>query len=561
MADDEKVVPPDQAAATGRTGAPPPPLGGGQSLPSNVAAMLNPPAPPMLNPMPAAGLSGLMQTLSGQQAPQANPWLAMSAGVGQALAGKTGNPYLEGQQKAFEHQQEQQQGQVSFLLKLQDQRAEREWKMNESALSIANDALKNDSPEVREWGARSKAEVMRKMGLPQSAEVINGFATKTITEDQVKSAARYLDLFKDPRKAAELSGVPLTTVQEIQKNQGSDAYSRIVLGKSRAELKQEGINLQKSEIELWEKRNPLDQGTKVAAAQIALDKFGKTLDELPDADRANVVRRAKDQIKAEEDAKHKRDLDDQLQLAQVRANTAQSGRSIENKSVAELPGHKLSLIDKNGNTYAGAQTDSVGAAIKQGFELVPDKKAAQIQDGKYAFKIMGNMRAQAAYLAQTNKMVAAGAAFQRAAEASPDYAAARAGDPGAIERLMGSVRYTIGNFTKDPDILLWAGMESEMIITLRKLGDTNRAIQAFHGAMNIMKTGQYAAIDGYIRNLETGALGQFDARYKGAFKTTYIVKDKKTGKSGRLVLDPGEALDLNRYQVMPEFNMPPRPSE
>jgi len=358
-----------------------------------------------------------------------------------------------------------------------------------------------------------------------------------------------------------LSGVPIQTITEIQRNNGSNAYSRIVLGKSRAELRQEALNLQKSELEVWDKRHPMAPAVKQAAAQIAVEKFGKTLDEMPDADRASAVRLAEKQIKAEEEALHRRDLQDQLQVAQVKANLAASGKGIENKSVAELPGHKLSLVDKNGNTYSGSQTDSVGTAMKQGFELVPDKKAAQIQDAKYAFKIMGNMRAQAAYLAQTNKLVAAGAAFQKAAEASPDYAAASKGDPDAIQRLMGSLKYTISNYTKDPDVLLWAGMESEMIITLRKLGDTNRAIQAFHGAMNIMKTGQYAAIDGYIRNLETGAVAQFDERYKGAFKTTYIAKDKKSGKTGRIVLDPGEAIDLNRYQIMPEFNMPPRPSE
>lgn len=540
MADDTLPRPADQVAA------------GGTAQPADAGGILS--ALRSLGTPPQAALQNIM-------GPAPNMGSAFGSGVLSALAGQPGqNPYLA--------QQAQQQKDAFYqqlnAQRLQDQRADRQLRQNEFNLKLADGLLESPDEATRQAGAQAKLRIMQQAGLPASPNLLKGMATKRYDDKQIQGAARYLDLFSgDVKRAADLSGVDPAIVTEIAKGQNSDAFSRLVYGKSLMERKQEALTLKKTEMDVWGKEHPASPEVQAESSLVAQEMFHKPIADLADDDRVAVLRRSEKNLKAREDAENKKKFDQQLELAKVKATLALSGKSLENQQVASLAQHKLVLIDAKGNQYTGSPLDTVGAAIKAGYEPVPLNVAKELQGGKYSFQIFSNMRAKAADLAQKGKLASVAAIYEKAAQSSPDYAAAQAGDVGAIERLTKYVQYNIGKFTKDPDILQWAGMESEMIIALRSMGDKGlRALGAFQGAMDVMKTGQYDAIDGYIRNLETSSVSQYDDKYKTMFGTSYIVQDKRDPKKvGRLRLTPGEALDLQRYRVMPEFNMPAKPQE
>jgi hypothetical protein len=542
MADDQIIRPPDQVSAGGTPQAPDQ---GGiiDALRSRGAA-------------PQAALANIMQPPM-----QANIGLAAGSGSLAAMPGGAGvgaNPYLSG----VNQQNKDQFYQQLNMQRLKDQQAERQMRLNEANLKVAEGLLESPDEDVRAAGANAKGRVMTQMGIPTTPEVLKGLAKKAVDPKQIESAARYLDLFGgDVKKSAELSGLYPAMVTELAKGKDSDAFSRIVYGKSKIERQREALDLKKTEMDIWAKEHPTSPEVASEASLVAQERFHKPLSELPDNDRVAATRLAEKNIKARDDQAKREDFSRKMELEKVKATLKQSGKDLESQQVVTLVGHGLVLIDKNGNQFNGDPLSRVGDAIQGGYEPVKIATAKEIQGGKYSFQIFSNMRAKAADLAQKGKLAAVGGIYEKAAQSSPDYAAARAGDPGAIERLSKYVQYNIGRFTKDPDIAQWAGMESEMVIALRGMGDKGiRALGAFQGAMDVMKNGQYDAIDGYIRNLETSSVTQFDDKYKGAFGTSYIVQDKKSGKTGRLKLTPGEALDLQKYRVMPEFNMPAKPS-
>ena len=207
MADEGIIRPPDQVSA-GATPAAPDQGGIIDALRSR-------------GPLPQAALSNIMTLPM-----QANLGTAFGSGV---LNPQGPNPYLASVQQGNKDQFYQQLN----MQRLQDQRAERQMRMNEATVKMADELLTSPDENVRQAGAMAKGRVMQQMGLPATPAVLKGLATKAVDEKQLASAARYLDMFKgDVNQAAQLSGVPVAVVQELVKGKDSDAYSRMVYGKS-----------------------------------------------------------------------------------------------------------------------------------------------------------------------------------------------------------------------------------------------------------------------------------------------------------------------------------------